>query len=147
MRRGREKRAHANQGEGARILDEMSRQMPQYVAEKKTETRADKEGGCENASDSAGTESGAGREHLENQDDRKGLPDPLAAQDCVDRAVTIPANFGMKDRERANDQSADAHLDIDRGVNARGQVFARAQEPDVPWAQSGRRQFRGKDRE
>ena len=107
MSGGGEKRAHADQGERARIDERWPGEMLRSVAEEKTEARADKECGSENAADGAGAKRRRGRENFQNENHGERLPEPLAVEDGVDGAVTVSANFGMKDGDDANDQSAD----------------------------------------
>ena len=75
----------------------MAREILRHIAEKKSEARADEEGGGENTTDRAGTESRGGGENFQNENHGERLPDPLAFEDGVDGAVTVSANFGMKD--------------------------------------------------
>src|SRR4029077_5091391 len=92
----------------------MAREMLRHVAEKETEARANKKSGGENTTDRAGTESSGGRENFQNENHGERLPDPLSFEDGVDSAVTVSANFGMKNGDDANNQAADAHFDVNR---------------------------------
>src|SRR4029077_14952746 len=92
----------------------MAREMLRHIAEEETEARANKESGGENTTDRARTEGSGGRENFQNENHGKRLPNPLSFEDGVDGAVTVSANFGMKDGDEANNQAADTHFDVNR---------------------------------
>ena len=51
---------------------------------------------------------------FEDEDDGERLPKPIAAQGRIHRVVAVAGYFRMHYRDRADDQAAEAHLEINR---------------------------------
>jgi len=121
---GSEKRAHADKGERAGVNREMSQNVLCAVIEKKTKAGANEKRWRENAANRAGAKRRGCSKDFENKDDGDRLPDPFAAQHPTYGTVTVAADFWVEYGQRAYDETARAHLDVDRRGDAACPFFA-----------------------